>query len=73
MDCDAIIRPISALVEADLEQLLAPPCVVALKSFVLVHGQWPATSAVQNVGHFDKFDSWLSLCARSALCNYVPW
>jgi hypothetical protein len=57
MDCDEVVRPISALAEADLGQLSTLPCMVVLKSFVFVHGQWPATSSVQNVDRFDKSDS----------------
>jgi hypothetical protein len=59
MDCNAVVYSISALAEADLGQLLALHCMVVLKSFVLVQGQWLATPCVQNVGRFDKSDTWL--------------
>jgi hypothetical protein len=59
--------------KVDLGQLLALPCVVVLKLFVLVHGPWPATPFVQSIGHFGKSRLRLLLCAKSALCNRIPW
>jgi hypothetical protein len=56
----SVLSPAPA--EADLRQLSVLPYVVALKLFVLVHGLWPATPFVQNVGHFDKSRLCLLLC-----------
>lgn len=54
MDYDVAVHLGPVPAEAGLGQLLALPCVVALKLFVLIHGPCPVISSIQGVDRFGK-------------------